>query len=209
MSARDQESVSFDTEHGLAVLRTPHSVYALRIGEDGSPRHIYWGEPLDFTRLRGWYSPADSSFESDPAPDELSIETGPRFGPAGLRVRFADGVRGAQWRFEGHRIVDEEPSDGADAAGGAAGTAGTDGTDGTDGGRPGARVLRLRLVDRVYPLAVELAYRVRPDSDVIERWTEISHTGTVGSEPSDRELRDHEAIDPDAPIVIERCDSAS
>ena len=149
------------TEHGLIVLRTPNSVYALRIGEDGSPRHVYWGEPVDVTELREWRSPADSSFEGDPAPDELAIETGTRFGPAGLRVRFADGVRGAQWRYVGH---------------------------GSEDG-----VLRIKLEDRVYPLACELVYRVRADSDVIERWTELRHTGPADAEP----------------IVIERCDSAS
>jgi alpha-galactosidase len=161
MNAHADESVSIDADHGLYVLRTPNSVYALRIGEDGSPRHVYWGAPLDVTQVREWRSPTHSSYEADPAPDELPIETGARFGPAGLRVRFADGVRGAQWRFVEHRIEDG--------------------------------VLRIRLQDRVYPLACELVYRIRPGSDVIERWTEVSHTGGADSEP----------------IVIERSDSAS
>ncbi|GAA2035130.1 alpha-galactosidase [Catenulispora yoronensis] len=155
--------VTFDADHGTALLSTSNSVYALRIGTDGSPRHIYWGPPLDVTQLPDWRSPADSVFEADPAPDEMPIETGARYGPAGLRVRFGDGVRGAQWTFVEHDIEEE------------------------------GRVLRLRLRDRVYPLALELVYRVRPDSDVIERWTEISHTGGADS----------------APIVVERCDSAA
>ncbi|MEU8233285.1 alpha-galactosidase [Actinoplanes sp. NPDC048967] len=37
--------------------------------------------------------------------------------------------------------------------------------------------LRVTLADRHYPLHVELHYRVRPDSDVIERWTVLRHTG--------------------------------
>ncbi|MEY9906342.1 alpha-galactosidase [Catenulispora sp. MAP12-49] len=161
MNAHADESVSVDAERGMIVLRTPKSVYTLRIGDDGSPRHVYWGTPLDATELREWRSPAESSFEADAAPDELPIETGARFGPAGLRVRFADGVRGAQWRYVGHDIEDG--------------------------------VLRLKLEDRVYPLACDLLYRVRPDSDVIERWTEIAHTGSADAEP----------------IVLERADSAS
>lgn len=182
-------TVSFDEERGLAVLRTPNSVYAIRIGEDGSPRHVYWGEPLDGTELQGWRSPGGSSFESNPEPDELPIETGSRFGPAALRVRFADGVRGAQWRFAGHGI-EAEYSDGT--------------ADESQGGTLVARVLRLRLEDRVYPLACELAYRVRPDSDVIERWTEISHTGAANN-ADDRT----EGVDRSAPIVVDRNDSAS
>lgn len=158
--------VTFDAELGTGLLRTPGSVYALRIGADGSPRHVYWGPVVDVGELGGWRSPADSSFEGEAAADELAVESGARFGPAGLRVRFGDGVRGAQWTFAGHDVVE------ADGGGG---------------------VLRLRLRDRVYPLAVELVYRVRAGSDVIERWTEVSHTGGADS----------------AAIVVERCDSAA
>lgn len=93
-------------------------------------------------------SPAASSFESDPAPDELAPQTGARFGH-GLQVRFADGTRGVQWSFTGHTVRDGE--------------------------------LRLQLADRRYPLAAELGYRVRPGSDVIERWVELTHTGADDS----------------------------
>jgi alpha-galactosidase len=50
--------------------------------------------------------------------------------------------------------------------------------------------LRVRLADRRFPLELALHYRVRPDTDVIERWTELRHTGDAD------------------PIVVERCDSA-
>ncbi|MEV8102604.1 glycoside hydrolase family 36 N-terminal domain-containing protein, partial [Streptomyces sp. NPDC088135] len=146
------------------VLRTPNSVYAVRIGADGSPRHLHWGEILDTDALCGLpvaTSPATSSFESDPAPDELAPQTGARFGPAGLQVRFADGTRGAQWSFTGHTVRDGE--------------------------------IRLQLTDRRYPLAAELCYRVRPGSDVIERWAELTHTGAGDS----------------GPITVDRLDSAS
>ncbi|MFE0464361.1 alpha-galactosidase [Kitasatospora sp. NPDC058965] len=155
--------LSFDAARGLAVLRTPHSVYALRTGADGSPRHLYWGAPLDpaeLAALPAHASPAASSFEADPAPDELAPQTGARFGPAGLQVRFADGTRGAQWTLAGHTVGDHE--------------------------------LRLRLADRRYPLTAELCYRVRPGSDVVERWTELTHTGGAGT----------------GPIAVDRLDSA-
>ncbi|MFJ2189027.1 alpha-galactosidase [Kitasatospora sp. NPDC087861] len=157
-------SASFDPARGLAVLRTPNSVYAVRIGVDGSPRHLHWGAPLDTDALGGLpaaASPAASSFEADPAPDELAPQTGARFGPTGLQVRFADGTRGAQWSFTGHTVHGGE--------------------------------LRLRLADRRHPLAAELCYRVRPDSDVIERWVELTHTGA----------------DDSGPISVDRLDSAS
>ncbi|MER6098467.1 alpha-galactosidase [Streptomyces sp. NPDC001728] len=159
-------SVTFDPELGLAVLRTPNSLYALRVGSDGSPRHLYWGAPLDAPALAALpeaVSPADSSFEADAAPDELAPQTGARFGPAGLQIRFADGTRGAQWRFAGHTLDDGE--------------------------------LRLVLEDRQRPLRAELHYRVRPDSDVVERWTVLTHTG--------------EADGPADPVTVDRLDSAS
>lgn len=115
---------TFDPGLGLAVLRTPNSLYALRIGPDGSPRHLYWGAPIDtaaLARLPDATSPAASSFEAGAAADELAPQTGARFGPAGLQVRFSDGTSGAQWRFAGHTV---------------------------DGGE-----LRLRLADRHYPCA--------------------------------------------------------
>jgi len=37
--------------------------------------------------------------------------------------------------------------------------------------------LAVRLADRHYPLELELHYRVRPDSDVLERWTVLRNTG--------------------------------
>ncbi|WP_405486764.1 alpha-galactosidase [Streptomyces sp. NBC_00096] len=161
---------TFDPGLGLAVLRTPNSLYALRIGPDGSPRHLYWGAPLDtaaLARLPDAASPAASSFEAEAAADELAPQTGARFGPAGLQVRFADGTSGAQWRFDGHSI---------------------------DGGE-----LRLRLTDRHYPLRAELCYRVRPGSDVVERWVELTHTAPAG---------DDDAAAAGA-ITVDRLDSAS
>ncbi|WP_314622731.1 alpha-galactosidase, partial [Streptomyces stackebrandtii] len=127
---------------------------------------LHWGAPLDAVGLAALpeaVSPAASSFEADAAPDELAPQTGARFGPAGLQVRFADGTRGAQWRFAGHSV---------------------------DGGE-----LRLRLDDRHRPLRAELCYRVRPDTDVVERWAELSHIGPEDGPPD--------------PITVDRLDSAS
>ncbi|MGS2644519.1 alpha-galactosidase [Streptosporangium sp. LJ11] len=50
--------------------------------------------------------------------------------------------------------------------------------------------LSIRFADRHHPLEITLHYRVHADSDVIERWTTLRHTGTE-------------------PITLERCDSAA
>ncbi|MFJ3921455.1 alpha-galactosidase [Streptomyces sp. NPDC090022] len=166
--------VTFDPEQALAVLRTPNSVYAVRIATDGSPRHLYWGPPVAadvLASLPEALSPAASSFEADAAADELAPQTGPRFGPAGLQVRFSDGTRGAQWRFAGHTVDRGE--------------------------------LRLHLEDRHRPLRADLCYRVRPHTDVVERWTELSHAGAPG-DPAVAA-----PVDRTGPITVERLDSAA
>ncbi|WP_086829315.1 alpha-galactosidase, partial [Streptomyces sp. NRRL B-24572] len=158
--------VTFDPDLGLAVLRTPNTMYALRIGADGSPRHLYWGAPLDHEDLAAMpdpTSPVWGIFESEAAADELAPQTGARFGPAGLQVRFSDGTRGTQWRYTGYAV---------------------------DGS-----VLRIRLDDRRRPLRTELCYRVLSGGDVIERWTELTHTGSVDGPPD--------------PVTVDRLDSAS
>ncbi|ACU71470.1 glycoside hydrolase clan GH-D [Catenulispora acidiphila DSM 44928] len=150
------QPVVHDPARGLWLLSTPGSRYLLREDPDGSPRHVAWGSP-EAVHACAPTAPA-SSFDGDGAADELGIETGARFGPAGLQVRFADGTRGAQWTGAGHEI---------------------------DGGH-----LVIRLRDRRYPLRAELHYRVRPDTDVIERWTVLANDG-------------------EAPITVGRLDSAA
>jgi alpha-galactosidase len=41
----------------------------------------------------------------------------------------------------------------------------------------GDTTLRLDFTDRHYPLRITLYYRVTPDTDVVERWTELTNTG--------------------------------
>lgn len=46
-----------------------------------------------------------------------------------------------------------------------------------DGYRIDGGHLQVALADRYYPLRIELHYRVHADSDVVERWTVLTHTG--------------------------------
>jgi alpha-galactosidase len=142
-------SVTFVEADRLWLLRTPHSTYVLRLADDDTPNHVYWGASLTLDEAIGL--PANpqrliSSFETVPAPDELPVDAGPRFGPPSLAVRHVDGTRAVEWTYLGHDIEDGH--------------------------------LTLRLADRHYPLAVALHYRVHEDSDVIERWTTLTNTGT-------------------------------
>ncbi|HEX4703810.1 MAG TPA: glycoside hydrolase family 36 N-terminal domain-containing protein, partial [Pseudonocardiaceae bacterium] len=141
-------SITFAAADRLWLLRTPNTAYALRLADDDTPRHVYWGAPLDVADVialpvAGHH--LTSSFETMPDPDELAAAAGPRFGPPSLALRYADGTAAVEWTYVGYDL---------------------------DGGH-----LTVRLADRHYPLAVKLHYRVHDDSDVIERWTTVHNTG--------------------------------
>ena len=144
-------SITYDAGHRLWLLDTPGSSYAVRLGDDDAPQHVYWGPSAslgDVVAVPPRTSPADSSFESPAVVEELAVEGALRFGPAGLQVAHADGSRGFTWRFlradvEGDRLC-------------------------------------LVFADHGSALEVELHYRVLPDCDAVERHTVLRHTGTGG-----------------------------
>jgi alpha-galactosidase len=159
-----------DVPTGTWLLSTRRTSYALRVDADGVPRHVHWGGPLTL---------------ADAAALPLA-GSGPRSS------------------FEGRSATSEELSvDGADRYGPPAlRVRFADGTraltwqaDGHE--QPDPTTLLLHFRDPHYPLRTTLGYRVHPDTDVIERWTALSHLG----DPSD----DVDAGD----IVLLRADSAT
>jgi alpha-galactosidase len=146
--------ISFAPDSGVWLLATPHTSYALRIDETGAPCHLAWGPRLTLAEAEDLVvspGPETSSFEGrDPVGEELPVDGGTRYGPPSLQVRFADGSRAFEWQPAGHDIEESGP---------------------------GESVLALRFRDRRYPLQVALHYRVRDDTDVIERWTVVRNTG--------------------------------
>ncbi|NRQ37794.1 alpha-galactosidase [Nonomuraea sp. NN258] len=81
----------------LWLLTTPSSSYAVRLGDDDVPRCVHWGRPLTLDQARTL--PAGR--------EELPGEGGERFGVAGLQIRYADGVRGVDWRHLGHQVGED------------------------------------------------------------------------------------------------------
>lgn len=154
--------ISFAPDTGVWLLDTPHTSYALRIDETGAPCHLGWGPRLTLAEAEELALPRPvptSSFEGrPPAGEELPVDSGTRYGPPSLQVRFADGSRAFEWQPTGHRVHEGE--------------------------------LELSFRDRRYPLRVALHYRLRGDSDVIERWTVVRNAG-------------------DEPVTLLRADSAA
>lgn len=140
---------------GVWLLNTPRTSYALRIDESGAPCHVAWGPRLTPAEADTLVVPAgepSDSFEGRPAVgEELPVDGGTRYGPPSLQVRYADGSRAFEWEPAGQRV--EESARGNSAE------------------------LVLSFRDRVFPLSVDLHYRVRSDTDVIERWTVLRNEG--------------------------------
>ncbi|MET9126871.1 alpha-galactosidase [Streptomyces sp. NPDC004528] len=155
--------ISFAPDTGVWLLSTPRTSYALRVDETGAPCHVAWGPRLTLEE-------AGRLAAAPPPVAASSFEGRPGVGeelPVDGGTRY--GPPSLQVRFEdGSRAFEWRP-------------AGHDVHEGE---------LTLSFRDRLYPLRVELHYRVREDTDVIERWTVVRNEG-------------------DQPVTLLRADSAA
>ncbi|MER6441436.1 alpha-galactosidase [Streptomyces sp. NPDC001185] len=155
--------ISFAPDTGVWLLSTPRTSYALRVDETGAPCHVAWGPRLTLEE-------AGRLAAAPPPVAASSFEGRPGVGeelPVDGGTRY--GPPSLQVRFEdGSRAFEWQP-------------AGHDVHEGE---------LTLSFRDRLYPLRVELHYRVREDTDVIERWTVVRNQG-------------------DQPVTLLRADSAA
>ncbi|WP_369255000.1 alpha-galactosidase [Streptomyces sp. R35] len=154
--------ISFAPDTGVWLLTTPHTSYALRIDETGAPCHLGWGPRLTLAEAGELALPR-------PVPTS-SFEGRP---PAGEELPVDGGTRygppSLQVRFaDGSRAFEWQPT----------------------GHRVHEGELELSFRDRRYPLRVALHYRLRDDTDVIERWTVVRNAG-------------------DEPVTLLRADSAA
>ncbi|WP_028799407.1 alpha-galactosidase [Streptomyces sp. 142MFCol3.1] len=141
--------ISFAPDTGVWLLTTPRTSYALRVDASGAPCHLAWGPRLTL---------AEAEELAGPPPAEVSS-------------------------FEGRAGVGEElPVDGGTRYGPPSlQVRFADGSRAFEWQHTGHRVhdgeLALEFRDRRRPLHVTLHYRVRPDTDVIERWTVVRNAG--------------------------------
>jgi alpha-galactosidase len=155
-------SVTFAAAQRLWLLRTQNSAYAFRLADDDTPIHVYWGAPLNLDEVTALP-------ESHPRLIS-SFETVPDPDEFAVEAGPRFGPPSLALRFADGTAAVEWTYLGHDVHG---------------------NHLALHLADRHYPLEVTLHYRVYDDSDVIERWTTVTNTGT------------------DEPITLLRLDSAS
>lgn len=134
------------------LLSGPTSSYALRLTDQDELLHLHWGPRIalaDAEALAARPGPKYRGFESPlDGHEEYPVEGGSRFVRPALSVR-TDERRGTEWRFEAYEVDESDESDGAE--------------------------LRLRFSDS--GLGITLHYRMRPATDVVERWVTLANEG--------------------------------
>ncbi|MGW8765191.1 alpha-galactosidase [Streptomyces sp. NPDC055815] len=140
--------VSYDPSRRLWLIATPNSAYALCLDDDDAPRQVHWGPSLTLEQV----------LTVPPPPPPPSSFAGTAHGREEYPTEAgaAYGPPALRIRFpDGGRGVEWVHLDHS-----------------VDGGH-----LTIRWRDRHHPLEIALHYRVHEDSDVVERWTELRHTG--------------------------------
>ncbi|MFI6497460.1 alpha-galactosidase [Nonomuraea typhae] len=151
--------VTFDAARRRWLLSTPRTSYVVGLKDDDTPVCLHWGPRLNADQAAALPGPAAFMGSSfDEGGTGEELLT-----EAGARF----GAASLQIRFPGGDTGIEWRYTGHTI----------------DAGH-----LTLRLRDRVHPAEVSLHYRLRPDTDVIERWTEIAA---------------------EEPVTLLRCDSAA
>ncbi len=153
----------------LIRLETKTSVYQMKADAFGTLWHTHYGEKTGeddlsyalYMRQRGHscnpyeVGMTDRSYSLELIPQELGCFGGSDFRSPALRVRFADGARTLQLRFESCRVEDGKYT--LDALPASYDETGD------------AQTLTVRLTDAEAKIAVELRYGVFEEADVITR----------------------------------------
>jgi len=137
------------------LLQTPKSSYAFQVNNAGYLTHLHWGGRIE--RMDDLPSPSEVTCyrHYPPYRAELNRQEYPGWGgdfywePA-LKVDFPDGVRCSLLKYHEHSVTNANNT----------------------------HELIVTLRDTGYPLEVRLHYRVYPDSEIIERWSEVVNSGS-------------------------------
>lgn len=176
--------IHFNPETRTFNLLLKTSFYAFQADPEGCLVHLGWGprpggeDHLVSGRSMPFPYTGAASFEGQLRPDELVTFGDATYHEVGLKVSFpslgqplAAGeaanlpVRDVRLRYAGHEI-------GEDARPGLAPEHGLP----TRETSP-RQTLRVLLRDPVQPLQVTLCYRLTPEQDILERWTELENLG--------------------------------
>ena len=175
--------IHFDPETRTFNLLLGTSFYTFQADPDGCLVHLAWGPrptPDADHRISRRSNPyvGTASFEGQLRPDELVTFGDTTYHEVGLKVSFPSlgrplgageaanlPIRDVRLRYVGHEMV-------GDARPGLAPAHGLPTRDMSP-----RQTLRVFLGDPVQPLRVTLCYRLTPEHDILERWTELENLG--------------------------------
>jgi alpha-galactosidase len=103
--------IVYDVAHQLWGLSGPSSAYILHLDDEDRLRALHWGPPLTVEQAAALVDRAAPWRPFEDAADgglELAAAGAPRFGHAGIQVRFADGTRDLELVFTGEERTDDE-----------------------------------------------------------------------------------------------------
>ena len=145
-------SIFIDRSGSCFLLTAGEMSYAFEVQENSRLIHLYWGAKLD--RADDLPDAADlqwhrhySDRQQKASLQEYPAFYGEYYHECAIKAEYADGVRGALFRFAGSRVQKKFDHE----------------------------LLEITLEEESHPLTVKLFYRVWPELELIDRWSEITN----------------------------------
>lgn len=136
--------------NGVFVLETQNTHYAMAVDCEGVINHLHWGKPCKIDDYKSVYKPWERNSNHsarDCCKTEYLPYGGSVYRPVAFVAKHGDGCRETVLTYDSHKI-----SEGEDYI-----------------------LLEIELSDKPYSLAVTLCYKLRENTDVIERYTKIKN----------------------------------
>lgn len=145
-------SIFIDRSGSRFLLTAGEMSYAFEVQENSRLIHLYWGAKLD--RADDLPSAADlqwhrhySDRQQKASLQEYPAFYGEYYHECAIKAEYADGVRATKFRFAGSRVQKKFDHE----------------------------LLEITLEEESHPLTVKLFYRVWPELELIDRWSEITN----------------------------------
>lgn len=145
-------SISIDRSGSRFLLTAGEMSYAFEIQENSRPINLYWGAKLDRADDlpaacdRQWHRHY-SDRQQGSSLQEYPAFYGEYYHECALKAEYADGVRASKFRFTGSRVLKKFDHE----------------------------LLEITLEEEAHPFTVKLFYRVWPELELIDRWSEITN----------------------------------
>lgn len=136
--------------NGVFILETESTHYVMAVDCEGVLTHVHWGRPCNIEDYTCLYKPWERNSNHsarDVSKTEFIPYGGTVYRPHAIVANFADGCRETVLTYKDFNIIDEDDS----------------------------FLLEIILEDKPYDLEVTLCYRLRENTDIIERYAKVKN----------------------------------